>query len=96
MIDDHRDFHCAISANIIIDPALARELSCQWEYRHQIHSQIASRLRQTSRLNGFTGALLPGTREGQELMFTVKAEQTYLGWLKLTMRRTRWKLKWRQ
>ena len=73
MIDDHHDFHRAISAKIIIDPALARELSCQWEYRHQIHSQIASRLRQTSRLNGFTGTLLPGTCEGRELVYTVKA-----------------------
>jgi hypothetical protein len=70
MIDDHQDFHRAISTNIIIDPALAQELSYQWEYRHQIHSQIASRLRQTSRLNGFTGTLLPGTREGRELVYT--------------------------
>lgn len=72
MIDDHHDFYRAISANIIIDPALAHELSCQWEHRHQIHSQIASRLLQTSRLKGFTGTLLPGTREGQELMDTTK------------------------
>ena len=70
MIDDHHDFHRAIRANIIINPALGRELSYQWEYRHQIHSQIASRLRQTSRLNGFTGTLWPGTREGRELVYT--------------------------
>jgi hypothetical protein len=72
MIDDHHDFYCAISANIIVEPALARELSCQWEYHHQIHSQIASRLRQTSRLKGFTGTLLPGTREGRKLMDTAR------------------------
>lgn len=68
MIDDHKDFHRAISTNI--DPALGQELSYQWEYRHQIHAQIASRLRQTSRLKGFTGTLLPGTREGRELVYT--------------------------
>ena len=72
MIDDHHDFYRAISANIIINPALAHELSCKWEHRHQIHSQIASRLHQTSQLNGFTGTLLPGTREGRELIYTVK------------------------
>jgi len=74
MIDDHQDFHCAISAIIIIEPALAHELSYQWEYRHQIHSEIASWLHQTSWLNGFTGTLLPGTCEGWELAYTVKAE----------------------
>jgi hypothetical protein len=73
MIDDHQDFHHAISAIIIIEPALARELSYQWEYCHQIHSQIASQLCQMSQLNGFTGTLLPGTCEGQELAYMVKA-----------------------
>ena len=28
MIDDHHDFYQAISANIIVEPALARKLSC--------------------------------------------------------------------
>ena len=72
MIDDHHNFHCAISANIITDPALAHVLSCQWEYRHQIHSRVALHLHQTSRLNGFTGTLLPGTREGQDQAFMAK------------------------
>ena len=73
MINDHHDFHRAISANIITNPALAHELSCQWEYRHRIHSRIAFQLHQTSRLRGFTGTLLPGTCEGPELVFTTKA-----------------------
>ena len=69
MIDDHHDLYHAIAANMIIDPALAHELSSQWEYRQQIHSQIAYRLRQTSQLKGFTGTLLPGAREGQDLIY---------------------------
>jgi hypothetical protein len=69
MIDDHRNYYRTIAANIIVDPALAHELSRQWEYHNNIHSQIASRLRQTSQLKGFTGTLLPGTREGDEPSF---------------------------
>ena len=68
MIDDHHDFYHAIGANIIVEPALAHELSCQWEYCHQIHSKITSWLHQTSQLKGFTGTLLPGTQEGNKLM----------------------------
>lgn len=64
MIDDHRDFYHAISANIMTDPALAWELSSQWEAHDQVHSQITSRLHQTLQLKGFTGTLLPGTQEG--------------------------------
>ena len=64
MIDDHRDFYCAISANLIINCVLAHGLSSQWESHQTIRSQIALHLRQTSRLKGFTSTLLPGTREG--------------------------------
>ncbi|KAF8230801.1 hypothetical protein L208DRAFT_1280113, partial [Tricholoma matsutake] len=42
MIDDHHNFYHTIAAKIIFDPALAGKLSCQWEYRSNIHSQIAS------------------------------------------------------
>ena len=48
MIDDHHNFYHVIAANIIVDPTLAHELSCQWEYHGNIHSKIASRLHQTS------------------------------------------------
>ena len=73
MINDHHNFDSAISANIVTNPPLAHELSRQWEYCDQIHSRIAFQLRQASRLNGFSGTLLPGTCEGQELVLTVKA-----------------------
>ena len=71
MVDDHRDYHRTISAHIIVNPALASELSYQWQHREQIHSKIARRLHQTSWLKGFTGTLLPGTREGSEGTFDV-------------------------
>jgi hypothetical protein len=66
MVDDHVDYHRAIASNIISNPALASELSRQWEYRMQINAQIAIRLRETGNLKGFTGSLLPGTREGRD------------------------------
>lgn len=64
MIDDHRTYYRAISLHIIINPALANVLSNQWQFRNHIHTQIAARLHQTSRLKGFTGTLLPGVRRG--------------------------------
>lgn len=69
MIDDHRDYLRAISAHDNVDPALASELSYQLKHRDRIHSQIAQRLHQTSRLKGFSGTLLPGTREGSDETF---------------------------
>ena len=69
MIDDHRDYHRAISALNSVDPGLAGELSYQLKHRDRIHTQIAQRLHQTSRLKGFTGTLLPGTREGSDRTF---------------------------
>ena len=66
MIDDHHDFHHAVAANIIVNPTLAHELSWQWEFRNQVHSQISFRLQQTSRLKGFSGTLIPGNREGRD------------------------------
>ncbi|KAF8241011.1 hypothetical protein L208DRAFT_1054353, partial [Tricholoma matsutake] len=53
MINDHHDFYHAISANIMTDPALAWELSSQWEAHDQVYSQITSRLHQTLQLKGF-------------------------------------------
>jgi hypothetical protein len=69
MIDDHRDYHRAISAHISVDPGLASELSYQLKHRDRIHTQIAQCLHQTSRLKGFTGTLMPGTREGSDETF---------------------------
>lgn len=69
MIDDHRDYHSTISTHISVDPGLASELSYQLQHRDRIHTQIARRLHQTSQLKGFTGTLLPGTREGSDGTF---------------------------
>jgi hypothetical protein len=66
MIDDHRTFYRAISFNIAINPMLANVLSHQWQFHNSIHTQIAARLHQTSKLKGFTGTLLPGVREGHD------------------------------
>ena len=60
------DFHRAITSNLFRNPSLAYELSCQWEYHTCIHTTIAWRLRLTSELKGFTGTLLPGSREGHD------------------------------
>jgi hypothetical protein len=66
MIDDHRTYYRAISFNITINSMLANVLSRQWQFHNRIHTQIAARLHQTSRLKGFTGTLLPGVWKGQD------------------------------
>lgn len=66
MIDEHTDFYRAIGSNIILNPHLAYELSSRYQYRSKLHAVIARRLVLTSKLKGFTGTLLPGTREGRE------------------------------
>lgn len=65
MIDNHVDFYRAVSSTLVTNPSLAHELSCRWEHRTQIHAAVTRRLRLTSRLKGFTGSLLPGSREGR-------------------------------
>lgn len=66
MMDNHIDYYRAISANIMVNPSLARELSVDWEYQDRINNGIARRLLQASRLPGFTGSLLVGTRTGRD------------------------------
>ena len=66
MVDDHHDFYHAIAQNLFLNPALAREISLQWEYWHQIHLQIARCLYQTSKLKGFSRTLFPGTAQGHD------------------------------
>jgi hypothetical protein len=65
MIDDHVDFYHAIASNLLSNPPLAHELSCQWEYHTRIHTTIAQRLQLTSKLKGFTGTLFFGLRDGR-------------------------------
>ncbi|KAJ6563493.1 hypothetical protein B0H10DRAFT_2115144 [Mycena sp. CBHHK59/15] len=67
MYDEHVDYWRAIAANLITNPPVAHALSCDWEARDRVNSSIAKRLVQTSRLNGFTGTLFPGEREGRDV-----------------------------
>ncbi|KZT63114.1 hypothetical protein DAEQUDRAFT_636894, partial [Daedalea quercina L-15889] len=57
IINEHFDYHHAISHALFTDPQLARELSVRWLYRDRINEKIARRLQQTSSLSGFTGCL---------------------------------------
>ncbi|PPQ87091.1 hypothetical protein CVT25_001363 [Psilocybe cyanescens] len=66
MYDDHVDHYRAVSANIMVNPPLAFEISTRWQYRNKIHEQIARRLLQTSRLPGFSGALFYGRCKGRD------------------------------
>ena len=45
---------------------LSGEISREYERRDQIHTQIAARLYQTSKLSGFTGSLDVGKRSGRD------------------------------
>ena len=62
MRDMHVDYYHAISANMIIDRAIACQLSVEWEYQDRINESIVVQLMQTSRLPGFSGSLSFGTR----------------------------------
>ncbi|KAJ7717204.1 hypothetical protein B0H16DRAFT_1666805 [Mycena metata] len=64
MYDDHVDYYCAIGANIIVNPAVARALFRDWASRTAINTSITKRLVQTSCLAGFTRTLFPGERDG--------------------------------
>lgn len=65
MYDEHQDYYMAISKSIFMDPTLAFELSCRWQYSVEINSRIYSRLLQTASLSGFTGCLELGQRVGR-------------------------------
>jgi len=65
MVDDHIDYFRAIAATLLTDPPLARELSSRWIYNQRVNQEIASILVRTSKLAGFTGTLIPGTRLGR-------------------------------
>lgn len=66
MVDDHVDYYRAIASCIIPAPHLAHLLLQEWQYCNQIHGTIIDRLVLTSRLQGFTGSLLPGSRIGRD------------------------------
>ncbi|KAJ7869760.1 hypothetical protein B0H14DRAFT_2727000, partial [Mycena olivaceomarginata] len=66
MYDEHVDLHRAVAANLIINPPLAAELSERWLHATRISTAVCRRLVETSNLNGFTGNLFPGSREGRD------------------------------
>lgn len=66
MYDEHVDYHLAVSRLMFIDPALAHELSLRWTVSDHSHAVIASRLRQTARLPGFSGSVTSGQRIGRQ------------------------------
>ncbi|KAG7100123.1 hypothetical protein E1B28_001903 [Marasmius oreades] len=71
MIDDHADYQVAIRRSELTDPDLAAELRRQSQYRSQLHGQIAEHLALTSKLEGFTGTLLPGKQNGRDSAITL-------------------------
>ncbi|KJA19638.1 hypothetical protein HYPSUDRAFT_143419 [Hypholoma sublateritium FD-334 SS-4] len=66
MLDDHSEFYCAVGQTVMVDPYLAGELSREYERRNTLHTHIAARLYQTSKLQGFTGSLDFGKRIGRD------------------------------
>jgi hypothetical protein len=78
MIDDYVDHYQAIQKHIICAPNIAHELALRLEYQQQVNSQIAQRLLQTSKLNGFSGSLQPGSRVGR--VQSSSDDMTLPGW----------------
>lgn len=66
MLDVHADYQIAISVSKETNPALAFELTREWEHLDRVHRSIAHRLADTSRLKGFTGSLQAGIHVGRE------------------------------
>lgn len=66
MLDDHVDYYHVIASNLLTCPSFALELHRQWEYNSRIHAVIARRLKLTSKLQGFSGTLIPGCRVGRD------------------------------
>lgn len=67
MRDDHADYFRAIQRLMVSNSSLARALSSQWEYRSSIHEVIYGWLQKTSKLDGFSGVLLPGCHAGRPI-----------------------------
>ncbi|KIY48385.1 hypothetical protein FISHEDRAFT_73701 [Fistulina hepatica ATCC 64428] len=66
MLDNFNDYRHTIAAMSAEDPDLAAELQERLDYQVQIDGEIATKLYEASRLPGFSGTLLPGTRIGRE------------------------------
>ncbi|KAJ7267850.1 hypothetical protein C8J57DRAFT_1435830 [Mycena rebaudengoi] len=79
MFDEHVDLYRAIASNLIVNPPLAMELSQRWLHAGRISAAICRRLVETSNLNGFTGSLFPGAREGRDAELSSSYEEPELG-----------------
>ncbi|KIY42822.1 hypothetical protein FISHEDRAFT_54698 [Fistulina hepatica ATCC 64428] len=66
MIDNFNDHRRAIFAASIDNPNLASELERHLDYQLRIDETIAANFVSISRMPGFTGCLLPGTRIGRQ------------------------------
>lgn len=66
MVDEHTDFRHAILKLEESNAPLARELTRRLKQRSAVHECIAHRLRQASRLEGFTGNFSVGRRAGRD------------------------------
>ncbi|KAK1229011.1 hypothetical protein PQX77_007938 [Marasmius sp. AFHP31] len=74
MIDDHADYYHAICcAQEVGNMDLAAELSHRKDVKSKINGHVAIRLVQASELDGFSGTLIPGTREGRDPQVTDSA-----------------------
>jgi len=60
MADEHVDFTSAISATKSSSPLFAHTIERRALYRAQVHSDMASRLRDLAKLPGFSGSLSVG------------------------------------
>ncbi|KAJ8455915.1 hypothetical protein ONZ51_g12302 [Trametes cubensis] len=64
MVDEHYHYYDAIATSLLTDIPLAHELSRRWQYRQVTNSRIVQHLLQAMKLDGFTGKLEAGFRQG--------------------------------
>ncbi|KAI0323191.1 hypothetical protein GY45DRAFT_1265025, partial [Cubamyces sp. BRFM 1775] len=64
MIDEHYHYYDAIATSLLTNIPLAHELSRRWQYRQVVNSRIVQHLLQATKLDGFTGKLEAGLRQG--------------------------------
>lgn len=80
MYDTHVDYYLAIQRCTSDQPALAHELTRQWQYEERINEAIVRKLVQTAQLVKFSGDLHIGCRVGRE---PVTVEVPPPSWLSL-------------
>ncbi|KAI9057832.1 hypothetical protein FKP32DRAFT_1615023 [Trametes sanguinea] len=65
LLDEHADYHTAVSACLATDAPLAHELRQRWRYQEVISTRTVRQLVRASNLPGFTGKLEGGHRIGR-------------------------------